>query len=252
MLIRPRHLFGPALALGFLAIPALVLAATLSVAGTATGTADTKAPAPGATCDTASPTQASDYVCDSTVGGPFTLTELGTGTYAGDVQLDWSIYTGTEPCAEASGTVTFTNGADSITTTLASTSRVCESQPASNTYTMALQSNVTAGTGRFASATGNLDTLGNLVKTATPGQFTITEAIQGSVTVPDPAPAATATPTATATAAPVAAASPAPGAGMLPDTSTDGPDGGLLLVLGLGAIIAASAGRRALKAASQR
>lgn len=246
-MIRPRHLFGPALAAGLLAIPAVVLAATLSITGTASGTADTKAPAPGATCNTASPAQPSDYVCDSTVAGPFTLTELGTGTYAGDVQLDWSIYTGSEPCAEASGTVTFTNGADSITTTLDSTSRVCESQPASDTYTMSLQSTVTGGTGRFAAATGTFTTLGNLVKTATPGQFTITEAIQGSVTVPDAAPTATATP------APAATATPPPGgAGVLPDTSTGGPDGGALIVLGLTAIIVASAGRRALRDASQR
>lgn len=244
MLIRPRHLLGPTLALMLFAIPAVALAATLSITGTATGTADTKPPAPGATCDTASPTQPSDYVCDSTVAGPFTLTELGSGTYSGEVQLDWSIYTSSAPCAEASGTVTFSAGADSITSTLDATSRVCESQPVSDTYTMDLQSTVISGTGRFASATGTFETLGNLVETTTPGQFTITEAIQGTVTVPDPAP----TPTPTPSAAPTATLAPG-GTGTLPDTSTGGRDRGLLIVLGLGTVIAASIGHRALRAA---
>jgi hypothetical protein len=233
------------LAIVFVAIPALVLAATFTVSGTATGTADTAAPAAGAMCNPPAAVNPEDYICDSTIAGTFTLSELGTGTYTGNVRLDWSAYTTAEPCAQASGTVAFTNGADSITTTLDNTSVVCESKPASDTYTMTMQSTVTGGTGQFASPTGgSFATTGTLVKVAgSPGDYTSTQSIVGSVSVADPVPTATPAATPTATAAPTATVAPA----IVPDTSTGGPDAGLLVVLGLGAVILASASYRAMR-----
>jgi hypothetical protein len=238
----------------------MVMAASFSMTGVASGTATTAAPAAGATCDPANgPALPSNYICDSTIAGNFTLSELGTGTYTGAVRLDWSIWTSAAPCAQATGTVTFTSGADSVTTTLVNTSRMCESKPASDTYTMDMQSTVTAGTGRFASPTGgSFETTGALVKTATAGEFTSTQAISGSVTVADPTPTPTPTPVATASAAPTAsvAASPTasatPAGALLPDTSTGGPDGGLLVVLALGVVVVASSTYGAMRRSAAR
>lgn len=237
----------------------MVMAATFSMTGVANGTATTAAPAPGATCNPPGASQPSDFICDSTIAGTFTLSELGTGTYTGAVRLDWSIWTSAAPCAEATGTVTFTAGADSVTTTLVNTSRMCESKPASDTYTIDMQSTVTAGTGRFASPTGgSFETTGTLVETATAGEFTSTQAISGSVSVADPTPTPTPTPVASASATPAAsvAASPTatatPAGALLPDTSTGGQDGGLFVVLGLGAVVVASSTYGAMRRSAAR
>jgi hypothetical protein len=232
---RPRLLFLPASVIALLAIPALALAATISMSGTATGTATTLPPAPGATCNPPGATQPSDFICDSTVAGTFVLSGLGTGTYSGNVRLDWSIWTSADPCAEATGTITFVSGTDSITTVIEDTSRVCESTPASDTYTIETQSTATGGTGAFAAITaGTFEASGVLVAT-TPGEFTSTQAIVGSVTVADPVATVSPAPPSPAPATPAATA-PA----ILPNTSTGAPAEGLTLVLLLGVLALAS------------
>lgn len=250
---RPRLLFGSLFGVALLAIPAMVVAATLSVTGTGSGTATTLAPTAGATCNPPGATQPSDYICDSTVAGTFVLSQLGSGTYSGSVRLDWSTWTSAEPCAAASGAVTFMGADDSIATALDTTSRVCETMPASDTLTMDIDLIVSGGTGRFAPpSSGSFEETGFLVETATPGDYTSTQSIQGSITVADPmptaTPSATATPTASATPAPTAS----PGEATMPDTSTGMPASGLLVVLGLGGVVLVSASYGAMKRAAAR
>ena len=259
-MFRPRLLFGSLFGVALLAVPAVVLAATLSVTGTGSGTATTLAPTAGATCNPPGATQPSDYICDSTVAGTFVLSQLGSGTYSGNVRLDWSTWTSAEPCAAASGAVTFMGADDSIATALDTTSRVCETMPASDTFTMSLDLVVSGGTGRFAPpSSGSFEETGFLVETATPGNYTSTQSIQGSITVADPTPTATPTVTAapSASATPTASATPgptaSPDAATMPDTSTGGiPGPGLLVVIGLGVVVLASTSYGVMKGAAAR
>jgi hypothetical protein len=255
----------PALVVALLAIPSLVLAADVSLTGTMVGTASTLPPAPGATCNPPGATQPSDFICDSTVDGTFTLTELGTGTYTGSVRLDWSIWTSSEPCAAATGTFTLEAGADSITSEIADTSRVCETTPATDTYSIITHGTITGGSGAFAGTTGGtFEATGFLMQTSL-GEFTSAQTVVASVTLPDPVASPSPSPSSSATVSPSSSAtasasssptasatqsaapastSPAAG-GTLPDTSAGGSTGFVPIVLGMGALVLTSAMRRA-------
>lgn len=238
------------LAAALLAIPALASAATLTVTGTSSGTATAEPPDVDATCNPQAPTVASDFVCDFTIAGTFSLTELGTGTYTGATRLDWSIYTSAEPCAELTGSMTLTNAQGTLTLDIDSTSRVCETASPTQ-HTSSMDATAVSGTGAYAGASGTFTGTGTLDATATAGTYTAEQTLAGSVVIPDPTPTPTPTPTATptATVAPTATAtaSPTPVADQLPDTST--PSTPTLPILGvLAAVFMGSALLRGYRA----
>ncbi len=211
-------------------MPALAAAADVSATGTMTGLATVQPPAAGAMCiPNAGPTNPEDFVCDFDTDGTFDLDEVGTGTYAGEFRLDWSIYTGSEPCAETTGTLTLTTADGTLDVAVEDSSRVCETADA-DVHEATFDITVLSGTGVFAGATGALSATGSLTESAGSGEYDAALDVTGMVTVPDPTP--TPTPAPTDDAAPTASASAMPPAA-LPDTAsaTGVPMTGIMLVL---------------------
>ncbi len=124
-------------------------------------------------------------VCKFSVSGTFTASPLGTGTYAGMVTLDYNTYTVANPCAAATGNITFTNAAgDKVFTTLGPGSKVCETTPPSTVHTENLILNITGGTGHFAGATGTIKSNGTTTDVAgNPGKHTDSATLTGSITL---------------------------------------------------------------------
>lgn len=232
-MIRPRLITGLLLAVALVAIPAMAAAATLNVTGTTSGTATAQAPTADASCDPQSPAVPADFICDFDIAETFTLTELGTGTYTGSTRLDWSIYTGAEPCAELTGTTTLTNSEGSITVSILDTSRVCETA-SPDQHTFEVDATVIAGTGAYAGATGTFSGIGTLDAQQTPGVYDTTQAVTGTIEVPDPTP--TPSVSATATPSPTSTAS----VGLLPDTSSLPTDTSLPAVVALASVLIAA------------
>ncbi len=219
-------------------MPALAAAADVSATGTMTGLATVQPPAPGAMCiPDAGPTDPEDFVCDFVTDGTFDLDEVGTGTYAGEFRLDWSIYTGTEPCAETTGTLTLTTADGTLDVAVADSSRVCETADA-DVHEATFDFTVVSGTGVFAGATGTLSATGSLTASAGSGEYDADLDVTGTVAVPDPTP----TPAPTDDAAPTASASATPPAA-LPDTAsgTGSPTTGYVLALAVTFIVSLGA-----------
>lgn len=228
-----RFITALTLAMALVAMPALAAAADIAVSGTANGSAVAQAPEPGvAECiPNASPVDAEDFVCDFNDNGTFDLTGLGTGSYAADLRLDWSIYTSAERCAELVGTMTLTNADGTITLNVDNTSRVCETGDP-DVHTSTLMATVIAASGDYAGASGTLSGTGTMEAVTAPTSYTTELDVTGTITVPDPTPAPTTEPTVAPTVAPTddasvaptaapSSAAPTPAAGALPDTSSD-------------------------------
>lgn len=169
-----------------MAIPAVAAAATLTVTGTSAGTATAQPPEAGATCNPTAPAAPSDLICDFDIVENFTLTDLGTGTYTGTTRLDWSIYTGAEPCAELTGTTTLTSDEGTITLSILDSSRVCETA-SPTVHSFEMDATVTGGTGAYAGATGTFSGTGTLTARDAPTVYDMAQQLSGSVVVPDPA-----------------------------------------------------------------
>jgi hypothetical protein len=233
-----------------LALPAFVAAADLSADGTMTGAATAQAPEPGvAECTpTSSPTDPEDFICDFDTVGAFDLDEVGTGSYSGEFRLDWSIYTGAEPCAEATGTLTLTGVDGTLDLGVLDTSRVCETtDPLIHDATFDVT--VLGGTGVFADATGSLTATGTLTGTGTAGAYAVALSVVGTVSVPDATPAPTVAPTVVPTDAPTVAPTEVPSASptadlpdALPDTASGGGSATVWPALVLAIVLAASIG----------
>jgi hypothetical protein len=216
-----------ATALLILALPAITAAADVTVSGTVSGTATPQAPEPGvAECTPTTGTTPADFVCDFDAAGTFTLTGIGSGTYAGTLRLDWSIYTAAQPCAEAVGALTLTTADGTLALVVEDSSRVCETSVAT-THDATLQMTVASGTGVFAGASGTLSGTGTM--TAADGGYDTALAVTGTISVPPPASTAPSSAPASASpsSAPASAAPSSPTAstapvGMLPDTAVPG------------------------------
>lgn len=235
-MIRPRFITGLLLAIALVAIPAMAAAATLNVTGTTSGTATAQAPTADASCDPQSPAVPADFICDFDIAETFTLTELGTGTYTGSTRLDWSIYTGSEPCAELTGTTTLANTEGTISISILDTSRVCETA-SPDQHTFEADATVVSGTGAYAGATGAFTGIGTLDAHPTPGVYDTTQALTGTITVPDPTPTPTPSASATVSAGPTST----PSVGLLPDTSSPGANTASLAVAMAGLLLASAA-----------
>lgn len=228
-----RFITALTLAMALVAMPAVAAAADLTVDGTASGTATAQPAEPGvAECTpTAGPTDAEDFVCDFDVAGTFDLGDIGTGTYTGVNRLDWSIYTGSEPCAELVGTYQLTTADGTLEITFDDSSRVCETADP-DVHESTVSATVSGGTGAFAGATGTLSGTGTMEAVTAPTSYTTELDVTGTITVPDPTPAPTTEPTPAPTVAPTddasvaptaapSSAAPTPAADALPDTSSD-------------------------------
>lgn len=229
-------------------MPAMVAAADLSATGTMTGLAISQPAEPGvAECiPNASPVDPEDFVCDFDSDGTFDLGEVGTGTFSGELRLDWSIYTGADPCAEATGTLTLTTADGTLDLTVDDTSRVCETAvPTEHDATFDVT--VVSGTGVFAGASGTLSATGTMTPSAGSGEYDTAFDVTGTVTVPDPTPTPTPTPAPTDDAAPTASASPTPPAA-LPDTATGNGSSTTGVVLALAVAFIVSLGATAVAA----
>jgi hypothetical protein len=93
---------------------------------------------------------------------------------------------------------------------------------------------IIAGTGAYAGAAGTLSGVGTLDAQQTPGVYDTTQALTGTIEVPDPTPApsvsGTATPSPTSTAS----------VGLLPDTASPRTETPLPAVVALAAVLAAA------------
>lgn len=155
---------------------------TSPVNGASMGTSQVTNPA---TCNP--PSQNPNFlVCNFNVTGTYTATTsplAPAGTYSGNVTLDYHSYTATNPCATATGTITFTNAAgDKVYTTLAPGSKVCETNPPSAMHTENLVLKITGGTGQFAGATGTIMSKGSTTDTG-PGMHADSATLTGSITL---------------------------------------------------------------------
>lgn len=235
---RSRIFFAPLLAASLVAIPALAAAATLTVTGSSSGTATAEPPTAEASCDPPGATVPADFICDFVIAGTFDVTELGAGTYTGETRLDWSIYTGSEPCAELTGTMTLTNASGTITLEMLDTSRVCETADPME-HASAMDAVVAGGTGAYAGATGTVTGDGTLSATATAGLYDAAQSLAGTVTVPDPTPDPTPAPSEPDDVAPSATATPTDD--LLPDTASgsDRTPATLVVLIGLVTVSAA-------------
>jgi hypothetical protein len=261
-LIRLRSIAILITGLLLLALPALAAAADVSANGTMSGLAVPQPAEPGvAECTPGTATDPEDFVCDFNTTGTFDLEEVGTGAYTGELRLDWSIYTGAEPCAEATGTLMLTTVDGTLQLVVQDTSRVCETGDP-EVHDASFDVTVTSGTGAFAGAAGTLTATGTMTPSAGSGEYDTELDVTGTITVPDPTPPPSispapvpsddAAPTASAPAAsvPAGSASAVP-TGLLPNTASgsSGPLTGLFLILavtlvaslGVGAIVRRSA-----------
>ena len=215
---RTRLLVASLLVTALVAIPAIAAAATMTVAGTTTGTATVRPPTTEVGCNPTAPTGPADYLCDFDVEGTFDMTELGTGTFTETTRLDWSTWTSAEPCAELTGTLVMTTADGTLTVEVLDTSRVCEtSSPL--VHTSSVDGTILSGTGAYAGATGTLGGDGTLTATTAPGVYDVVQTLAGSVILPDP-PVPTPAPTTDPSVAPSMAPSVAPS--VAPDQATAG------------------------------
>lgn len=244
-MIRLRSIAILITGLLLLALPALAAAADVSANGTMSGLAVPQPAEPGvAECTPGSGTDPEDFVCDFDTEGTFDLDEVGTGTYEGEFRLDWSIYTGPEPCAETTGTLTLTTADGTLDVVVDDTSRVCETADP-DVHEATFDITIVAGTGVFAGATGTLSVTGTLTPSAGSGEYDAELDVTGTITLPDPTPPPSVSPAPVPTddvaptddaaptaSAPAASPSAAPG-GLLPDTASgsSGPLTGLFLIL---------------------
>jgi len=150
---------------------------TMQVTGNASGTA--RLTNPGA----CSPNTGGGKICEFDVSGTYQAS-FGAGTYSGHVTLNYATYTMQNPCATATGTITFTNAnGGTITTTLAPGSKVCETTPPSTVHNATFILNVTGGTGVFEGATGTINANGTTNDTpGQPGMHTDTFVLTGTLT----------------------------------------------------------------------
>ena len=148
-MIRSWLIIGSLLTVALVAIPATAAAATFTVTGSSSGTATAQPTEPAALCDPTAPDSPEELVCDFDIAGTFTLTTIGTGTYTGSTRLDWSIYTGTEPCAEMTGTMVLTTVDGSLTLDIADTSRVCETADP-DVHDTSMSASIIGATGDYA------------------------------------------------------------------------------------------------------
>ena len=238
-------------------MPAMAAAADVSADGTMSGLAVPQPAEPGvAECTPGSATDPEDYVCDFDSTGMFDLGDVGTGAFVGVLRLDWSIYTGADPCAEATGTLTLTTADGTLELAVEDTSRVCETaDPAVHDATFDVT--VVSGTGAFEGASGTLAATGTMTPSAGSGEYDVELDVTGTITVPDPTPAPTASPSPAPTddAAPTASvptvpASPTPAA-LLPDTAagTDAAATGLVVLLAATLLISLGVGAVARRSA---
>jgi hypothetical protein len=223
-LLRTRLIIGLLLTVALVAIPAMAVAATVTVTGSSTGTATAQPTEPAALCDPTAPDSSEELVCDFDIAGTFTLTTLGTGTYTGTTRLDWSIYTGAEPCAEMTGTMVLTTADGTLTLTMADTSRVCETADP-DVHTTTMDATITGATGAYVGATGTFTGDGTTTSVDGVVSYSAEQDLSGSVVLPDPTPTPTPTPTASST---VAAPTPTPAVGALPNTALPSNDGSVL------------------------
>jgi hypothetical protein len=210
---------GAALGAVFLALPSLVLAATLTVNGSVTGTMTASAPTPSALCTPTGFNPSPENRCNFTAAGSFSDTALGTGTHAGSLTLDWSMNTATG-CRIVSGTIIFSpvGGGSSLSTNVdATTSRVCGG--GLTPHPMTLELDVTGGTGTFTGATGTLTATGTVVEPF--GAYSLV--ITGSVTTQDPSPSASSGASGSAGASASGSASPSPSPSGSPSAASGSP-----------------------------
>ena len=257
-MIRLRSIAILITGLLLLALPAVAAAADVSANGTMSGLAVPQPGEPGvAECiPNASPTDPEDFVCDFDTSGTFDLDGVGTGTYEGEFRLDWSIYTGAEPCAETTGTLTLTTADGTLDVVVDDTSRVCETADP-EVHEATFDITIVSGTGVFTGATGTLSVTGTLTPSAGSGEYDAELDVTGTITVPDPTPAPSVSPAPVPTddAAPVASA-PAVSAsaapiGLLPDTASGsgGPLTGLFLILAITLLASLGVGAAARRSA---
>ena len=226
-MLRSRLIIGSLLTVALSAVPAIAAAATFTVTGTSTGTATAQPTEPAALCDPTAPDNAEELVCDFDIAGTFTVSTLGAGTYTGTTRLDWSIYTGTEPCAEMTGTMVLTTAGGTLTLTMADSSRVCETGDP-DVHATSMDATITGATGNYVGATGTFTGEGTTTSVDGVLSYSAAQDLAGSVTLPDPTPTPTPTP---ASAAPSAT----PAVGALPDTASPSSDGSPIAIL-LGAV----------------
>lgn len=235
-MIRSRLIIGLLLTVALVAIPATAAAATFAVTGSSSGTATAQPTEPAALCDPTAPDSPEELVCDFDIAGTFTLTTLGAGTYSGTTRLDWSIYTGAEPCAEMTGTMVLTTADGTVTLDITDASRVCETaDPAVHDTTMV--ATISGATGDYAGATGTFTGDGTTTSVNGVTNYSAEQDLAGSVTLPDPTLTPTPTPTPTASAA---APTATPATNTLPDTSAPASDGSPLAAVLIAMFVASA------------
>jgi len=160
---------------------------TTPVSGTSTGTSQvTNPPSSPTDPNGCAPNTGGGKICHFDVSGTFTASPLGTGTYAGTITLDYNSYTAANPCATATGHITFTNAAgEKVFTTLAPGSKVCETTPPSAVHTTHLILKIMGGTGPFAGASGTIYSDGTTTDTTTPstGKSVDASTLTGSISL---------------------------------------------------------------------
>ncbi len=148
------------------------------VNGTSSGTSTLTNPS---TCNPPSGNPAF-LICNFDVTGTYSGTPIGSGTYSGHVTLDYHSYTATNPCATATGTITFTNAhGDQLVTTLGPGSQVCETAVAT-VHSEHLVLKIMSGTGLFKHASGTIVSNGTTTDTG-PGTHADSATLTGSITL---------------------------------------------------------------------
>jgi hypothetical protein len=134
---------------------------TYAVSGSSSGTS-TLVITPARTCSPVPPVvNPTDLLCTFAVTGAYQASGIGAGTYHGTTMINYGLYgqagNGPGPCTAVTGSLTFEQSpGNTLTTTLGSGSRVCETVPASTVHNTNLVLDITGGTGRFMTATGTI------------------------------------------------------------------------------------------------
>ncbi len=118
-------------------------------------------------CDPLHPTP-TNLVCTFAVNGSYSAMGIGSGTYSGTTTIDYTKYgtAGKDPngggaCTPVTGSITFTKSpGNTLTTTLAPSSKVCETGAAGSPHHTYLVLTITGGTGQFHGATGTINSTG--------------------------------------------------------------------------------------------
>ena len=150
-----------------------------------------KAQAEGPHCRTVSGTSSgtstatghpSFFVYNFDVSGIFKARPIGPGTYAGSVTLDYSNYTTASPCADVTGTITFTDAAGhQINTTVSGTE--CETTPYNaDIHLSDLVLTITGGTGTYRDASGTIDSTGTTTGITSP--YSEEAKLSGTICIP--------------------------------------------------------------------